>query len=64
MVMKTGMKYYLANDSFIKLAIYSSKVDNLIKVITTHTTSPTHPFPSVNSGSNNIWGAEEERQLS
>src|ERR1035438_1990689 len=35
---ETGMKYYLTTGSFIKLAVYSSKVDNLIEVVS-------NPFP-------------------
>ena len=53
-----GMKYYLNTGSFIKIAVYSNKVENLIEVVANPVSPP--PVHYANSGSNNIWGAEGE----
>ena len=58
---ETGIKYYLTAGSFIKLAVYSSKVNNLIEVVSSP--SPPPPVHYINSGSNKIWGAEGEAHL-
>ena len=58
---ETGMKYYFRTGSFIKLAVYSSKVNNLIEVAVN--SSPPPPVHYVNSSSNKIWGAEGEAHI-
>jgi iron complex outermembrane receptor protein len=56
-----GMKYYFNTGSYIKLAGYSNKVENLIELVSNPDTPP--PVHYANSGSNNIWGAEGEAQI-
>ena len=58
---ETGIKYYLNTGSFIKLAVYSNKVDNLIELVSNPFPPP--PVHYENSGSNNIWGAEGETHI-
>jgi outer membrane receptor protein involved in Fe transport len=58
---ETGMKYYFNTGSFIKLAIYSNKVENLIEVVSNP--SPPPPVHYTNSGYNNIRGAEGEAYI-
>jgi outer membrane receptor protein involved in Fe transport len=56
-----GMKYYLNTGSFIKLAVYSNKVENLIEVVSNP--APPPPVHFANSGSNNIRGVEGEARV-
>lgn len=58
---EAGLKYYLIKGSFIKLAAYSNKVDNLIELVSNP--SPPPPVRYANSGSNTIQGAECEMHV-